>query len=697
MSKTGQRLIDWLESSFGDLASSSSLIYSEMPLKVLAHNDYIGRIIGKQGDIINSIKRDTDTTVTVSSVNDMSMNVERVITIKGELENMIKALAIIHAKIRSAFENDSKTYGHQAMVMSTIPQMPMLTQAPVPYHHHHPHSHMSAPPAPYNGGGSGAGGGGGALPTAAHSSNNHHYHHHHGGKAQAPNGATYGTGSAAGAGQLIAPGLNNPSAPGGGGAGGPAASQQSPMNPATSNTSFAGYYPSPLIHHLTALSAGAHSHSHPNHGYSPNLQAPNAGPIYGGHVPGPSTPGGHMVPGGGGAYGNVPPHPASHGGGYLAPHHMSSGHHHHHHQSPMGNEYGGPSVPGGSPVNGYPEPEKVFLYIPNTAVGAIIGSKGSYIKNLIKLSGASIKIAPVPADEENKNVSERQVIIAGLPDSQCKAQFYIYEKIRQERFTTDDNVKLRAEIAVPASKIGRIIGRAGKNVREIQRSTGATIKLPDETVQSHQSKSKSEQHSSDVDASSETKAVTTAATEEPSTALEDHQEPESATTPSTEVVTSEKTAEANGNNGDVSTAPVGSGNEFVMVGIIGTFNSSQLAQRRIQALVNSTHMRFEAPGHPMGPPAIVGHHLGVEGGKGGHFYPKSNGFNGGRKGRGGGHHGNSRNYGAPFNNNNKANREAGSAKTAESEETAPAPVSEETTATTSIKLDSEQPAPAVTA
>jgi predicted PilT family ATPase len=125
------------------------------------------------------------------------------------------------------------------------------------------------------------------------------------------------------------------------------------------------------------------------------------------------------------------------------------------------------------------EPETVFLYIPNVAVGAIIGTKGSYIKNIIKLSGASVKITPLPA-EETKTAPERQVVIVGMPDSQWKAQYYIYEKIRQERFATDDNVKLRAEIQVPAHIVGRIIGKSGKNVRELQRTTGATIKLPED-------------------------------------------------------------------------------------------------------------------------------------------------------------------------------------------------------------------------
>lgn len=63
-------------------------------------------------------------------------------------------------------------------------------------------------------------------------------------------------------------------------------------------------------------------------------------------------------------------------------------------------------------INQGPEPETVYLYIPNVAVGAIIGTKGSFIKNIIKLSGASVKITPL-TPEESKNVVERQVVIVG--------------------------------------------------------------------------------------------------------------------------------------------------------------------------------------------------------------------------------------------------------------------------------------------
>ena len=116
------------------------------------------------------------------------------------------------------------------------------------------------------------------------------------------------------------------------------------------------------------------------------------------------------------------------------------------------------------------------------AVGAIIGAKGAFIKHIIKASGASIKITPL-SPEDSKPTSERQVVIQGFRENQCSAQFYIYDKIRNERYTPDDNIKLRAEIHVPSHVVGRIIGKSGKNVRELQRSTGATIKLPEDANQ----------------------------------------------------------------------------------------------------------------------------------------------------------------------------------------------------------------------
>ncbi|KHJ84775.1 KH domain protein [Oesophagostomum dentatum] len=41
-------------------------------------------------------------------------------------------------------------------------------------------------------------------------------------------------------------------------------------------------------------------------------------------------------------------------------------------------------------------------------------------------------------------------------------------------------VKLRTELTVPSRLVGRIIGKGGQNVRELQRITGASVKIPED-------------------------------------------------------------------------------------------------------------------------------------------------------------------------------------------------------------------------
>ena len=64
--------------------------------------------------------------------------------------------------------------------------------------------------------------------------------------------------------------------------------------------------------------------------------------------------------------------------------------------------------------------ETTFLYIPNNSVGAIIGTKGSHIRNIIRFSGASVKIAPLEQDKPTDQQNERKVTIVGSPESQWK-------------------------------------------------------------------------------------------------------------------------------------------------------------------------------------------------------------------------------------------------------------------------------------
>ena len=48
---------------------------------------------------------------------------------------------------------------------------------------------------------------------------------------------------------------------------------------------------------------------------------------------------------------------------------------------------------GGPSQNVQHQPEVVQLYIPEKSVGAVIGSKGQNIKNIMRLSGARIKVS----------------------------------------------------------------------------------------------------------------------------------------------------------------------------------------------------------------------------------------------------------------------------------------------------------------
>ncbi|KAL6484179.1 hypothetical protein MHYP_G00062240 [Metynnis hypsauchen] len=121
-----------------------------------------------------------------------------------------------------------------------------------------------------------------------------------------------------------------------------------------------------------------------------------------------------------------------------------------------------------------PEQEVVYLFIPTQAVGALIGKKGQHIKQLAQFAGASIKIAPA----ESPDVTERMVIITGPPEAQFKAQGRIFGKMKENFFSSKEEVKLETHIKVPSSAAGRVIGKGGKTVNELQNLTSAEVIVP---------------------------------------------------------------------------------------------------------------------------------------------------------------------------------------------------------------------------
>ncbi|XP_028248719.1 insulin-like growth factor 2 mRNA-binding protein 2a isoform X2 [Parambassis ranga] len=122
-----------------------------------------------------------------------------------------------------------------------------------------------------------------------------------------------------------------------------------------------------------------------------------------------------------------------------------------------------------------PEQEVVYLFIPTQAVGALIGKKGQHIKQLAHFAGASIKIAPA----ESPDVTQRMVIITGTPEAQFKAQGRIFGKLKEENFfSAKEEVKLETHIKVPSTAAGRVIGKGGKTVNELQNLTSAEVIVP---------------------------------------------------------------------------------------------------------------------------------------------------------------------------------------------------------------------------
>lgn len=146
--------------------------------------------------------------------------------------------------------------------------------------------------------------------------------------------------------------------------------------------------------------------------------------------------------------------------------------------------------------------ETAVVYIPHTAVGAVIGSGGATIRDMMNTSGASIKVAQSPSKDtassqgspgdscSSSSLSscsrERKVTIVGTPEAQWKAQMLIFRKVLHEASVPGEST-LKVEIMVPSSQVGRIIGKSGNTVRELQRLTRAQIKLPEPEERSNTS------------------------------------------------------------------------------------------------------------------------------------------------------------------------------------------------------------------
>lgn len=162
---------------------------------------------------------------------------------------------------------------------------------------------------------------------------------------------------------------------------------------------------------------------------------------------------------------------------------------------------------------------------------------------------------------------ERRVTIYGNPMSQYHAQFYVFQKVftelshqfsanPQTNYPYGDLTILKVEIMVPTNQVRRIIGKNGSVITDLQRTSGATIKL---------SKENNTGSSPGTSTSIQTASPNTGSNEEAQTAL---------TSP---------------NGGDTNTdrqhTAANTEQEMTSVFIIGDFYASYSAQRQIRSIV----------------------------------------------------------------------------------------------------------------
>jgi len=144
----------------------------------------------------------------------------------------------------------------------------------------------------------------------------------------------------------------------------------------------------------------------------------------------------------------------------------------------MGPGYYTPQMYGAGPMGPVSSGLEICqVAVPNAAVGAIIGTAGANIKQMMRDSGAFVNIE---SKKDGDPTIERLVTIKGNTEACWRANYMVFEKMKLEGFGGNEDVRLKTVIRIPKPVVGRIIGKGGKNVRDIQRATGAMIKLPED-------------------------------------------------------------------------------------------------------------------------------------------------------------------------------------------------------------------------
>lgn len=121
--------------------------------------------------------------------------------------------------------------------------------------------------------------------------------------------------------------------------------------------------------------------------------------------------------------------------------------------------------------------ETTCIMIPTKEVGAIIGRNGGYISRVKQYSGARVRVVK---GEEGEEGGESRVEVSGTPDTQWRASLCVYNKIKETMKVPYSEAQLKTEYMVPGNCVGRIIGKKGQVVQDIQDKSQTDIEVPKE-------------------------------------------------------------------------------------------------------------------------------------------------------------------------------------------------------------------------
>ena len=118
---------------------------------------------------------------------------------------------------------------------------------------------------------------------------------------------------------------------------------------------------------------------------------------------------------------------------------------------------------------------KISVFIPSTAVGKVIGPRGSRIREITEQTGCDINV-----DRSNSG-EETEVILSGSDEAIDGAKALIMKAVGQNNNNSNSNQKAistgedREVIKIPSNLAGRVIGSGGSRIRELRDESGASI------------------------------------------------------------------------------------------------------------------------------------------------------------------------------------------------------------------------------